>query len=434
MSIEELTRNLGKLYIREQSEMMDANTLSSVIAAAIKAATDQTRQEFQKTINELTDRLGRLELPCSVKEYKAIEIIDGVQCGIPLDIVKSIPEFTGDVTKYVSWRQAANTAHSLFERYEGSTSYYQAVAIIRNKIIGKADAILSSHNTVLNFKAIIARLDFAFSDKRSIFTLEHEMSVLRQGNKSVVEFYDEVERKLTLIINKVIMTNEADSSLIESLNNKYRQDALRVFISGLKRPVSDTLFSCKPLDLPSALALAQELETNQNRFQFANTYWNSSEKQFSNPNKSFIRPQTQNSNNNSPHYQMAQQTRQNQTWRSAPFGSQAQLFMQQRRVEPMDVDSSLRSRANYNGPPQYSKRPLSMSGTQNPNKYQRVNHLQSEAYPEYEHQYPEPSRYDNKISDPSDNYQTEHCIETSEIVDEVNFLGEHPSYPTSFEH
>ena len=38
----------------------------------------------------------------------------------------------------------------------------------------------------------------------------------------------------------------------------------------MKKPLSDILFGTGPNDLPSALALAQEIETNHKRFQFAN--------------------------------------------------------------------------------------------------------------------------------------------------------------------
>ena len=50
------------------------------------------------------------------------------------------------------------------------------------------------------------------------------------------------------------------------LNCKYRRDALRVFILGLKKGISETLFSSRPEDLPSALALAEELESNKERY------------------------------------------------------------------------------------------------------------------------------------------------------------------------
>ena len=142
--------------------------------------------------------------------------------------------------------------------YENSSKQYQAVAIIRNKIRGSADTTLASFNTVLNFKAIIARLDFTYADKRPIYLIEQELSTLRQGDLSVIEFFDIVEKKLALITNKTMMTQ--DERVVSALNDKYRMDGLRTFISGLRKPLCDILFSSQPKDLPTALALAQEVE------------------------------------------------------------------------------------------------------------------------------------------------------------------------------
>lgn len=253
---------------------MDEAALNVILNAAVRQATEETRKEFQGIIDQLNRRIDELQPPSAAQEYRDIEIIEGVDCDESLDIVKSVPEFRGESFRYVSWHQAAVTAHKLFERYKGSSKYYQAVAILRNKIVGRADSVLSSYNTVLNFYAILDRLDFAYSDKTSIYTLEQELSTLRQGQRTIINFYSDIEGKLTSIINKVIMSYDGDSSLIQSLNHKYRMDALRVFISGLNKPLCDTLFACRPTDLPTALAMAQELETNQNRYRFATVYNN----------------------------------------------------------------------------------------------------------------------------------------------------------------
>lgn len=57
-----------------------------------------------------------------------------------------------------------------------------------------------------------------------------------------------------------------------SLNEKYRSDALRVFITGTKKSLSYILFAKGPKDLPTALALAQVVESNHERYQFALNY------------------------------------------------------------------------------------------------------------------------------------------------------------------
>lgn len=95
-------------------------------------------------------------------------------------------EFDGDMRKYVSWRKAAHAAYEQFEPFSGSVKHYQAVLIIRNKIVGSADGTLTSFSTPLNFKAIIMRLDSSYSDKTPLHLLEQQLSVLRQGNSTRV--------------------------------------------------------------------------------------------------------------------------------------------------------------------------------------------------------------------------------------------------------
>jgi len=82
--------------------------------------------------------------------------------------------------------QAATAAYHIFRRYNGSSRHYQAVIIIRSKIRGPADAVLSSFGTILNFDAIIDRLDFTYSDKRQIHVIEQEMGTLREGSLTLL--------------------------------------------------------------------------------------------------------------------------------------------------------------------------------------------------------------------------------------------------------
>jgi len=96
------------------------------------------------------------------------------------------------------------------------------------------------------------------------------MGTLRQGSLTLLQYYDEVEKKLTLLTNKATISYETSAARI--LCDKFRDDALRVFISGLRRSLSDVLFSAKPKDMPTSLALAQEVESNQERYTFATSF------------------------------------------------------------------------------------------------------------------------------------------------------------------
>jgi len=139
--------------------------------------------------------------------YEKITVNPEVRCDLPLDIIKSVPEFSGTQEEYVAWRQAAIYAYDLFKPYNGRSAHYQALAILRNKIRGAAGALLVSHNTVLNFDAILARLDCTYSDKTSLRLLRQGLEMIRQGDMPLMQYYDEVEKKLTLVTNKIVMTH-----------------------------------------------------------------------------------------------------------------------------------------------------------------------------------------------------------------------------------
>ncbi len=45
-----------------------------------------------------------------------------------------------------------------------SQQYFIASTVLRNKIMGAAHDALTNHGTVLNFEAILSRLDFIYND------------------------------------------------------------------------------------------------------------------------------------------------------------------------------------------------------------------------------------------------------------------------------
>jgi len=254
-----------------------ANTLTDV-AAKNELAQNEMRPKIQELASQLaaTQVAPTSAVAPAIRAYEPIDITSSVPCNMTLDAVKYLPEFSGSQESYVSWRQAAVAAYRIFKDYNGTSRHYEAVTIIRNKIRGAANNVLSSFGTVLNFDVIINRLDYTYSDKRPMHVIEQDMSTLRQGsNMTLLEYYDEVEKKLTLLTNKVHMSHEP--SVANILCEKFREDALRIFISGLKRNLTDVLFAAKPKDMPSALALPEEVESNHERYVFAASFARSQE-------------------------------------------------------------------------------------------------------------------------------------------------------------
>lgn len=401
--------------VEEAVEMSTAEQIRTLVDSAIQAALAVQRQTFEQQLKVIENRFNDFTVSTpEVETYKEISIIPGVKCDESLDIIKSLPDFEGKHETYVSWRQAAHTAYKIFEEYDGSSRHYQAVAIIRNKIKGSADMTLSSFNTALNFKAIIARLDFTYSDKRPIYLIEQELSTLRQGNLTLLEFYDEVERKLTLLTNKTLMTH--DKTIAASLNEKYRMDALRVFISGTKKELSNVLFSARPTDLPSALALAQEVESNRERYLFASNFARSREdkgKQRSDqaaPGTSPAEPQT----NKNPHFTRKHKFDNRKSQTQSP-------------VEPMDVDDSARFKQSTKYRNQYSdipspngqtvKRPNSGTARFTGTKHQRVNLLTNND-----------QKSEQDYQTLADNEASDNDVDAADEFDQINFLEVAPCY------
>lgn len=343
----------NNLCVKEEKKM-DQEQLAFIVKTAVQAALDAQRIDFENKLEDVVRRTAPPVAP-QVAEYQPAFISHAVRCEETLDVAKCLPEFSGNRDNYISWRQAAHNAYKVYEAYEGSSKHYQAVAIIRNKIRGAADAQLTAFNTVLNFNAIIARLDFEYEDRRPIYLIEQEMGTLRQGNLSVPEYYNEVEKRLMLLANKTTMTYK-DPNVVSSLNQKYRADALRIFVSGLRKSLSDILFSARPADLPAALTLAEELESNRERYSFANSYH--SNKQVDSKDKQMKGGEVKNNkvfdNKNS----------------NSNSSNRVKNSSDNNAAEPMEVDPSLSALRKQAGMNSVNK------GNNSDRRKQRINHLE----------------------------------------------------------
>lgn len=361
---------------------MDPAMLQSIVQSAVLAALQAQNEHLDKRFEQMAKSFTESKVK-SIVVYEDITINREIKCDESLDVVKCLPEFSGDEKKeiYVSWRKAAHKAFHVFEPFVGSSKYYQALTIIRSKVRGKADSTLTSFDTAHNFDAIIARLDFTYADKRPMYLLEQQLSTLRQGNSTILQYYDEVEKCLTLLTNKTVMSYEPLVAI--KFNEKYRQDALRVFISGLKRSLSDTLFAARPASLPAALALAEELEGNRERYQFAAGYQKHIEKDEDKGNKLVSEKPKQEFKN--PHFEIKN---------SLPTRPKSEA-----RIEPMDVD------------PSSSKFRQSNLFRNSERRRQTVNHLEASESEEKEYE------------EVAERAVSELELDFDDSDDEINFLG-----------
>lgn len=243
---------------------------------------EQQVAELSTKIQELTLQLNSLQTPLTVEEYTDVNITVSSADNVSLHIFKSLPEFNGQREQYTTWRSIVSVAIKLLENHQTTMKYYEALMMIRNKIVGPASNILNNYNTAFNFDAIIKRLDFTYADKRPLYIIEHELLILQQSKLSVDEFYDKVNEKLNAIINKINMTHK-EKKIAQALIDNANEKALRTFITGLSHKRGELLYASNPKSLPEAYARLQTITSDQERVYYANRYHYKERERTSNP-------------------------------------------------------------------------------------------------------------------------------------------------------
>lgn len=255
MSVEDLTQQLAGININRNTT----------------AAMDEIVKQIAEIHANMAGLAARIPVVTAVEEYKETRVVISDIKEISLDMFKSLPTFSGDREQYPSWRETAVNVMRVFRGFTTTPKYFEALNIVRAKITGAASKTLTNYNTVLNIDAILARLDFAYSDKRPIYIVEQEMIVLRQRKLSIEEFYDAVNIKLNALINKIKMSHTSKDA-IEAMTTDASAKALRTFITGLNGGLGTSLYASNPQDLPDAYARLQTIMYDQQAMSYNNRF------------------------------------------------------------------------------------------------------------------------------------------------------------------
>lgn len=201
---------------------------------SLKLQVSQKRQkENEDKIKSLTDNLNRFQSIDTPILHRDIRTEITSPTDILLNSYKAIPEFSGDHKSYRSWREQVVRRMELIENYKTHPRYEAALGIIRAKITNTASDILINNNTPYNIDAIIDRLDFSYADQIPLYVVEAELTSVRQGNKTLQEYYDTINQALNMVITKIVMTYKNPDKQ-RSLKEQMQQKAVRTFIVGLK--------------------------------------------------------------------------------------------------------------------------------------------------------------------------------------------------------
>lgn len=344
----------------------DVSAKLEQVLAKLKVSEDR-QKESKDRIKGLSENLNRFQSLETPLPYRDIEttLTSGDQ--IQLDSYKAIPEFSGNIKQYRSWREQVVRRMGLIDDFKNHPKYEAALGIIRARIISTASDILINNNTKYNIDAIIDRLDFSYADQRPLYVVESELTMIRQGNKTLQEYYDEINRALNMVITKVVMTykhREEQNSLTEQMQQK----AIRTFIIGLKSTGTRyILYGQSPKSLTAAFGIAQTVYYDSQYLQL---------EQRNEPQRAQMYPQQQNApakynlNFNPAKYNP------NFNYNKPRQPEQVKDF---KRPEPMEVDGSNRYRqGNIQNNGQKREYDSSRQRFLQPNKTQRINQLRDD--------------------------------------------------------
>lgn len=192
------------------------------------------------------------------------EITSGDQ--IQFESYKAIPEFSGKKGQYRPWRNQVVRRMKMIDAFKKHPKYEAALGIIRSKITGPAN-VLTNNKTAYNINAIIKTLDSSYADQRPLYVVEAEMTSMKQNNKTLQEFHDDINEALHLVISKIVLaynTEQEQRSLVAEAQIK----AVRTFVVGLRsQMMRNILYSRAPGTLGEAFAIAQTVYYDHQQIQ-----------------------------------------------------------------------------------------------------------------------------------------------------------------------
>lgn len=295
-----------------------------------------------------------------VQQQRVIPVVNS-------DLLKTIPEYNGNPVGLVRF---IKTVEQISETYYDTRKINcpQNILIINtifSKLTGAASEAVNIYNAS-NWPEIKATLLQNFGDQRDLNTLIQNLMALRQNNETPQQFYSSCIHMLNTICNYVDLHSNNEIECV-SYRDLFTKQTLRVFLTGLRDPLSSRIRARNPDSLPQALTIMNDeinianLQNPRNNFNkpLHNPVRNKSYSNFDSPR--FIQPQQQTYRFNSP-----PQTQYRQTFPSQPIPYRpVNNTPPQRFPTNNDVFGRPNIKNVWKNPPKNNFRPTPMSGVTN---------------------------------------------------------------------
>lgn len=155
--------------------------------------------------------------------------------------------FDGNPVKLHSFIRSVDHLIPFLSALENTPFYTVWLQLIRAKIVSDADQILEIFGTTLTWNDIKGNLIAYYNDKRECVTLTRELFQIQQIT-TIEKLYDQVKNLLSQLINNTnISIQHTDSKTVRIETHK--ENALQVFLDGLKEPISGNVKARKPSTL-----------------------------------------------------------------------------------------------------------------------------------------------------------------------------------------
>lgn len=178
--------------------------------------------------------------------------------------IRELPSFDGNPVKLHAFIRAVENLLPFLDTMKDTPFEEVWLQSIRAKITGDADQVLEIHGTPLKWNEIKANLIAYYNDKRDSVTLTRELFQLQQTG-SIEEFYGSVQNVLSLLINHTNIST-TNANLRADRTKTHQENALQVFLAGLREPIGGNVRARQPKKLKEAFDACVEERNFQNRF------------------------------------------------------------------------------------------------------------------------------------------------------------------------
>lgn len=212
----------------------------------------QSPEQLLQRVQNLTETQNRLLTAIEALERRGRDPL--LNFKIP-DQIKIIPEFNGNRKQTLAWVEDTQQTLELFEEYELEPCYPQILRVIRSKIVGEAREVLIASGNPREWNEIKEVLLNAFGDKRDITSHIQSLFYVKQGTKTLNDYFHKVKAIDTAIKSTAAQMNDYKGS-IEAVNKLISLMTLTRYIDGLN---GETLAMYVRSYKPSTLEDAHEI-------------------------------------------------------------------------------------------------------------------------------------------------------------------------------